>query len=832
MRVCFVKLHQVSSVIKTISRGLSAEMPRNKRSGRRKHQHKNQGRGNYDLSVRRNELFEKFYSGVGMVPDGEWDNFIKTLQEPLPVTFRITGFKGQSKELMKIVKGEYLNDLMKSSDDDFEEQKKLVPKNLTWYPDELGWQINLSKKEVRHVARLEKLKKFLVFETESGNISRQEAVSMIPPLVMDIKPHHKVLDMCAAPGSKTSQLIEYLHSGDSTVEPDGFVIANDVDNKRCYLMVHQVKRLQSPCCAIINHDATSLPKLRCGDGPQDFVMFDRVLCDVPCSGDGTMRKNFDIWDKWSMNQAINLHRQQTKILRRGLEQLTVGGRLVYSTCSFNPVEDEAVIAAMLDQCKGSVELVDVSSELPGLKYVPGLTSWKLFFGGLDKGQWYETYEAAKENKVPNMNASFFCPTADVAKAINLDRCVRVLPHHQDTGGFFIAVLNKKQHLPWQSVPKENVAGKCVEQTGDVTETLTQKTDNGMDTNTVENPDSTSTDTGKADTVSDTGKADTVSDTGKADTVPDAGKADTGDETSGTATQGEKRKAENQHPNDRAFAGKHNKRMQGYKEDPFLFLKNDDPLFTPIREFYSINDKLATDQILYRTDSGRIRSLYYVSKSIRNLLQRNCNRVKFVNTGVKAFGRSPSPLVTECDFRLNQEGLGALHNMITGRTLHFGREDMLTLLSQDNPYFERFTDDAREQFKRISPGSAVFKYCPTNSDAEPACDIIVCGWKGKTSTRPFVGKHERCHYLRLFGLELEELVKEHEEQRERRKMAESMLSDLKEFDDAPSDPENSNGEGENTTSRNTKDSANNEMDCDVKQEVKNVEEKKDIEDGGV
>ncbi|XP_069113515.1 RNA cytosine-C(5)-methyltransferase NSUN2-like [Argopecten irradians] len=779
-------------------------MPRNKRSGRRKQQAKKQGRGSYDLSVRRNELFEKFYSGVGMVPEGEWDSFIKTLQEPLPVTFRITGFKGQSKELMKVVKGEYLNDLMKSceDDDESEEPKKLVPKNLTWYPDGLGWQINLSKKEVRHVARLEKLKKFLVFETESGNISRQEAVSMIPPLVMDIKSHHKVLDMCAAPGSKTSQLIEYLHSGDSTVEPEGFVIANDVDNKRCYLMVHQVKRLQSPCCAIINHDATSLPKLRCGDGAQDFVMFDRVLCDVPCSGDGTMRKNFDIWDKWSMNQAINLHRQQMKILRRGLELLAVGGRLVYSTCSFNPLEDEAVIAAMLDQCKGSVELVDVSSELPGLKYVPGLTSWKLLFGGLEKGQWYETYEAAKEDKVSNLNPTFFCPPSDVAKTLHLDRCVRVLPHHQDTGGFFIAALIKKQHLPWQSAPKEpeststdnkatGLEEKSPDQTSDSVESSAEKTNNDMDT------------------------------TDSPSIVPDSG-----DVPSSTGTQGEKRKAEDQHPNDRAFAGKHNKRMQGYKEDPFLFLKNDDPLFTPIREFYSIDEKLSTDQVLYRTDSGKIRSLYYVSKSIRNLLQRNCSRVKFVNTGVKAFGRSPSPLVTACDFRLNQEGLGALHNMITGRTLHFGRDDMLTLLSQDNPYFERFTENAKEQFKKIGPGSAVFKYCPKNSDAEPACDIIVCGWKGKTSTRPFVGKHERTHYLRLFGLELEELVKEQEAERERRKLAESLISDLKEFDDAPSDQEDCVGEGENTDKT---DSTENQMDC--KEDVKNEQEGV-TEDGGV
>lgn len=70
----------------------------------------------------------------------------------------------------------------------------------------------------------------------------------------------KVLDMCAAPGSKTAQLIEMLHSNDDTI-PSGYVIANDVDNKRCYMLVHQAKRINSPCVAVINHDSAILPNL-------------------------------------------------------------------------------------------------------------------------------------------------------------------------------------------------------------------------------------------------------------------------------------------------------------------------------------------------------------------------------------------------------------------------------------------------------------------------------------------------------------------------------------------------------------------------------------------
>ena len=79
----------------------------------------------------------------------------------------------------------------------------------------------------------------------------------------------------------------------------GLVIANDSDNSRCYMLVHQAKRLQSPCMMITNHDASIFPNIHISSptNPSQKVnlKFDRILCDVPCGGDGTMRKNADIW---------------------------------------------------------------------------------------------------------------------------------------------------------------------------------------------------------------------------------------------------------------------------------------------------------------------------------------------------------------------------------------------------------------------------------------------------------------------------------------------------------------------------------------------------------
>jgi 16S rRNA C967 or C1407 C5-methylase (RsmB/RsmF family) len=254
---------------------------------------------------------------------------------------------------------------------------------------------------------------------------------MIPPLVLDAKPGHYVLDMCAAPGSKTAQLLESMMESDSF--PDGLVIANDSDQKRAYMLVHQGKRLQTPCLMVTNHPAQEFPKIWMDQDPENphYLQFDRVLADVPCSGDGTLRKNKTIFATWNANVANSLHSVQLSILNRGCELLKIGGRLVYSTCSFNPIENEAVVAAMLNKAEGSFRLVDVSTKLPELKRKPGLTNWIV----RKNGQFYEEFKEGQE-----LNETMFPPNN--VEALGLERCIRVYPHLQNYGGFFVAVFEK------------------------------------------------------------------------------------------------------------------------------------------------------------------------------------------------------------------------------------------------------------------------------------------------------------------------------------------------------------------------------------------------------
>lgn len=384
-------------------------------------------RGKWTDVIRENEKWEKYYKALGLIPSDEWESFKQTCQTTLPLTFRVTGSKAHASEVNQTFIDEHVSKL---KDEEFEGMK-LAPKNIAFYPDQLGWQLDVPKSVIRKNAQFAKTQRFLVLETTVGNISRQEAVSMIPPLLMDVKPHHSVLDMCAAPGSKTAQLVEALHANDAETPATGFVIANDSDYKRSHMLVHQVKRLSSPNFLVVNHDAQLFPRVRL-DGAESFLKFDRVLCDVPCSGDGTMRKNINVWKDFTVADGMGLHPLQVNILTRGLQLLKDGGRLVYSTCSLSPIENEAVVAAALRKFD-QVSLVDVSNELPGLKRRSGVSSWKVF--AKDMTEKFEPED--------HIHASAFPPSEEEAEKFHLDRCVRVYPHLQNTGGFFITVFEKK-----------------------------------------------------------------------------------------------------------------------------------------------------------------------------------------------------------------------------------------------------------------------------------------------------------------------------------------------------------------------------------------------------
>uniref|UniRef100_W8C460 tRNA (cytosine(34)-C(5))-methyltransferase n=1 Tax=Ceratitis capitata TaxID=7213 RepID=W8C460_CERCA len=407
----------------------------------------------YEDIKRENAAFIKYYQLQSICADeNEWEQFLAKIRENLPVTFRVTGFRGEAKALLDIIETDLFADYVDSVAELHGVPKEEVerPLRLPWYPDGLAYQLQLTRKDIRRSEPLFRLHNFLITETSAGSISRQEAVSMIPPLVLDVQPTDKVLDMCAAPGSKTAQLIEALHSAPEKHKiPPGFVCANDVDNNRCYMLVHQAKRLNSPCFVVTNHDSSFFPNLLQteADGSKSILKFDKILCDVPCSGDGTLRKNPDIWTKWNLAQAYNLHGIQYRITRRGAEMLNVGGRLVYSTCSLNPIENEAVLQRVIADADGALEIVDAAHLVPGLKFKPGMTNWKLATKEVD--QIFTTFDEVPEKYHTVIRPNMFPLPKEQIEKIGLEKCLRVLPHLQDSGGFFVAVIEKRRQLPFE-----------------------------------------------------------------------------------------------------------------------------------------------------------------------------------------------------------------------------------------------------------------------------------------------------------------------------------------------------------------------------------------------
>jgi len=250
-----------------------------------------------------------------------------------------------------------------------------------------AYQLGLDRSTIRKNPALQKLHAWLKHEVASGHVTRQETVSMVPPVLLNVQSSDVVLDMCAAPGSKTSQLLEDLscnNSDNSSTQPqkNGVLVANDASSPRAQMLASQLRRILG------HHPVALITAVPAQFFPSQFTQFDKILCDVPCSGDGTTRKNINVWKAWGATGALALHALQLQIAVKGVAQLLrVGGTMCYSTCSFNPTENEAVVAELLRRSDGALELVDCGERLEGFRTRPGMSTWKVLCEGQSLREW-------------------------------------------------------------------------------------------------------------------------------------------------------------------------------------------------------------------------------------------------------------------------------------------------------------------------------------------------------------------------------------------------------------------------------------------------------------
>ncbi|MBW0480765.1 hypothetical protein O181_020480 [Austropuccinia psidii MF-1] len=751
----------------------------------------------WDALPATNLAFVEYYKNQQKIvsSDQEWDELFKAFRTDLPTTFRITGGKKNAISLNKIIEETYLPFFANIQ---INGQPISPPKKISWYPNGLAWELTTSKQFIRKSPEFKKFQNFLVYETEAGNLSRQEAVSMIPPLLLDVQPHHIVLDTCAAPGSKTAQLVESLHSSSSTLIPSGLIIANDSDYKRSHLLVHQsLRRLPSPSTMITNHDASQFPSLSL---KHRKLFFDRILCDVPCSGDGTLRKNGGIWKDWTPAQGIGLHGLQLRILSRAISLLKPGGRLVYSTCSLNPLENEAVVSAALSQFP-SMSLKDVSDCLPTLIRRPGLTTWTVTTREPENIQPILTSnDAPDQKKYPPT----LWPNGREIE-LGLQRCLRIYPHLQDTGGFFVAVLEKTvphyktedtaptaKQISQSSIEdlneKQSIGGEtseAIDQTRPTSlklgEVNIQKSNNTLTTPPEEKNLSTMTvkllNSGLDSMVTEA----TIDSSSKREILPEEDSVPNGE-------LGRKRlkveRGEALTPLDTEVC--HNsvsteanpqliKTSQAqdpskedpprpFKEDPYTYLKPDNDELKQCLEYFDVDPSFPVDNLLVRNAEGvPNRTIYLTSSAVREVIENNTHsRLRLICCGLKIFGRQDCPAAKEKNgdkqlrtqshkWRIISDGVEYFRPFMGSKRLVTCDIEVLRQLmtvDEEYPLFEDLKDvNFRAQVEKLEAGSCVAEVV---GEGVPL-DLTVGIWVSKASVNLMVDKKERrVLSLRLWG----------------------------------------------------------------------------------
>ena len=209
-----------------------------------------------------------------------------------------------------------------------------------------------------------------------------DPVSLVPCLALDPKPGERILDMCAAPGTKT-YIMSFMTGNEANIT------ANDIDGKRVMRLSANIKKYEINA-SILNKSGRTI------EGS-----FGKILIDAPCSGEGMVNKNEKLFEHWSEKRVRFLSKKQKKLISRGFEILEPEGTLVYSTCTFAPEENEAVVDFLLEK-HDNVSVAEMNIPIP---HTNGMMSWN--------GKEFDA---------------------------RVSKCMRILPG--ETGGFFVARIRK------------------------------------------------------------------------------------------------------------------------------------------------------------------------------------------------------------------------------------------------------------------------------------------------------------------------------------------------------------------------------------------------------
>jgi len=285
-----------------------------------------------------------------IIPD--WQAFRAACARPLPTVLRVNPLRTTRDRLAS----------------------RLAAQGIDCWP--LPWADDLLQTEQEAIGR--------TMEHWLGCFYVQEAVQSLPVRALDPQPGERVLDLCAAPGGKTTQIA-------GRIENEGTVVANEPSGRRQPSLLANLNRLGVLNAIVTAYRGESFPMK---------AAFDRVLVDAPCSAEGTLRKEPSLRDGAALRTVERLAALQRRLILRGYDLLRPGGQLVYSTCTFAPEENEAVVAHLLAARPARID----PPVLP-VPWSPGVSHWR----GTDYPQ-------------------------------QVTRCARIYPHQIDSGGGFLACI--------------------------------------------------------------------------------------------------------------------------------------------------------------------------------------------------------------------------------------------------------------------------------------------------------------------------------------------------------------------------------------------------------
>ncbi len=230
----------------------------------------------------------------------------------------------------------------------------------------------------------------------------QEPSAMTPAAVLPVTPGDKVLDLCAAPGGKSTALAAKLNG-------EGVLVSNDISNSRAKALLKNLELFGTKNAVIISEPPAKLAERFAG-------YFDKILVDAPCSGEGMFRKSPAIMKNWEQYGVEYYQKLQREILPSAVKMLKPGGMLLYSTCTFSPEEDEDTLAFLLREYP---ELSMVESSLSYEGFAPGRPEW-----------------------------------ADAPEEVK--KAIRIWPHRMEGEGHFVALLQKSADAVGEALVAERV----------------------------------------------------------------------------------------------------------------------------------------------------------------------------------------------------------------------------------------------------------------------------------------------------------------------------------------------------------------------------------------